>query len=151
MAENIDKDIEIVKNHIKELDEGKVLYGGFLSRKQAIENLLKELENKNEEIEISDQLIERQYLEIDNLKSQLETQINNTHILQSQLDIANAEKIEWKKIAEKLAEEISCTDNYICKYFDAINECKYEARKDNTNTCKQCIIDWVRKEVTNDK
>lgn len=44
MAENIDKDIEIVKNHIKELDEGKVLYGGFLSRKQAIENLLKELE-----------------------------------------------------------------------------------------------------------
>ena len=41
---NIDKDIEIVKEHIKELDEEKVLYGGFLSRKEAIENVLSELE-----------------------------------------------------------------------------------------------------------
>ena len=70
MEKSIDEDIEIVKNHIKELDEEKILYGGFLSRKQAIENVLKELE----------------------------TQINNTHILQSQLDIANAEKIEWKSV-----------------------------------------------------
>ena len=53
----------------------------------------------------------------------------------------------YKKIAEKLAEEISYTDNLICKYLDAIDKCKYEARKDNTNTCKQCIIDWARKEV----
>lgn len=154
---NIDEDIEIEgfegeKIECSEFTEkvGK----DYIDYKFEYQNNLKiikaqqlELENKNEEIKISDQLIERQYLEIDNLKSQLETQINNTHILQSQLDIANAEKIEWKKIAEKLAEEISCTDNYICKYFDAINECKYEARKDNTNTCKQCIIDWVRKEV----
>ena len=34
--------------------------------------LLGELENKDEEIEVSDQLIERQNLEIDNLKSELE-------------------------------------------------------------------------------
>ena len=33
--------IEILEEHIKELEEEKVLYGGFLSRKEAIENLLK--------------------------------------------------------------------------------------------------------------
>lgn len=35
------EDIKILEEHIKELEEEKVLYGGFLSRKQAIENLLK--------------------------------------------------------------------------------------------------------------
>lgn len=41
---DLDKDIETLKEHIKELEEEKVLYGGFLSRKEAIENVLKELE-----------------------------------------------------------------------------------------------------------
>ena len=44
MKNNIDEDIKIVKEHIKELDEEKILYGGFLSRKEALENVLSELE-----------------------------------------------------------------------------------------------------------
>lgn len=40
----MEEDIEKLEQHLKELEEEKVLYGGFLSRKQAIENLLKILE-----------------------------------------------------------------------------------------------------------
>ena len=35
------KYIKILEEHIKELEEEKVLYGGFLTRKEALENLLK--------------------------------------------------------------------------------------------------------------
>lgn len=74
------------------------------------------------------------------LKSELETQINNTHILQSQLDVANAEKIEWKKIAEKLAEHIDfCTNNF------EITKCE-----DYENNCAKCRLEYTRKEVEND-
>lgn len=55
---NIDKDIEILKEHIKELDEEKVLYGGFLSRKQAIENVLSELEIKDKMIDLMVEFID---------------------------------------------------------------------------------------------
>ena len=76
---DLDKDIEILKEHIKELDEEKVLYGGFLSRKEAIENVLINLKTK--EIENKD------------LKEKLYIQGNITE--------------KWVKIAEKLADELS--------------------------------------------
>lgn len=80
-------------------------------------------------------------------KRQLETQINNTHILQSQLDVANAEKIEWKKIAEKLADELRLTIN-INKVCGTLDVEKKRCHKENIS-CKQCAIDWARKEVEN--
>ena len=79
---DLDKDIEILKEHIKELDEEKVLYGGFLSRKQAIENVLRNLKIK--EIENKD------------LKEKLYIQGNLTET--------------YKKIAERLAKRIDKLD-----------------------------------------
>lgn len=140
---NIDEDIEIEGFEGEKIRCSKFtekVCQNYIDYKFEYENNLKiikaqqlELENKNEEIKISDQLIERQYLEIDNLKSQLETQINNTHILQSQLDIANAEKIEWKKIAEKLAEQNVKACEYYYSEFD--------------NFTKEDFIYWARNEV----
>ena len=114
---NIDKDIEILKEHIKELDEEKVLYGGFLSRKQAIENVLRNLKIK--EIENKD------------LKEKLYIQGNLTET--------------YKKIAEKLAEwaRLSwcrygcCEPTKLCKHCSKASEEKGV----------KCIIDWARKEV----
>ena len=76
---DLDKDIEILKEHIKELEEEKVLYGGFLSRKEAIENVLKELE----ELRVFSTETVRRNAE---LQEELET---------------------WKKIAEKLADTLT--------------------------------------------
>ena len=96
---------------------------------KAIENVLKELKNKNEEIEISDQLIERQYLEIDNLKSELET---------------------YKKIAELMADFInmytlSGEEHHYC------HKTMSCAVVGGSRSCIDCIIDWARKEVENEE
>lgn len=81
-------------------------------------------------------------------EEELETQINNTHILQSQLDVANAEKIEWKKIAEMLAYELcECDFEYHCEHCRTDICSAYE----NNDEYMQCIIDWARKEVENEK
>lgn len=74
----LDKDIKI----LREFTESSCHLYSQEEIIEATKNVLLELEKKDEEIEISDQLIERQNIEIDNLKSDLET---------------------WKKIAEKLA------------------------------------------------
>ena len=66
-------------------------------------------------------------------------------------DIQNAienilKEIEtYKKIAEKLAEHISNRCHYIDAYSnscDVIEDSCYEDKE-----CKQCILDWARKEV----
>lgn len=114
---NIDKDIEILKEHIKELDEEKVLYGGFLSRKQAISNVLTQLNTNKYDINNYEE-------RIISLKSELET---------------------YKKIAEKLAEwaRLSwcrygcCEPTKLCKHCPKASEEKGV----------KCIIDWARKEV----
>ena len=67
--------------------------------------------------------------------------------LQKENKALNKELETYKKIAEKLAEELSYTDNSICRDLNEIAKCKFESGKDNRNTCKQCIIDWARKEV----
>ena len=60
-----------------------------------------------------------------------------------------ADREMWKKIAEKLAEYITITDineDVIC---DGVPEeiCEQRAIGD----CKQCILDWARKEVDNEE
>ena len=55
--------------------------------------------------------------------------------MQSQLDIANAEKIEWKKIVEKLA----------CCYLDLA--VPSDKDKDWLKPKPKYLIDWARKEV----
>lgn len=79
-----------------------------------------------------------------NVLSELETQINNTHILQSQLDVANAEKIEWKKIAEKLAGE--------CTMFKRIQQIDFDNEYSNglVYMTKEEVLYWARKEVEKD-
>lgn len=81
-------------------------------------------------------------------QEELDKQDEINHVLQSQLDVANAEKIEWKKIAEKLAEIFATNENDLCKYLNIIDKCKAYAGE-NKKTCIQCIIDWAKSEVEN--
>lgn len=129
---NIDKDIEILKEFI---ESSCCLYGQ--------EEIIASTKNVLAELKKQTNIAKKEYNEHMEKKRQLDTQINNTHILQSQLDVANAEKIEWKKIAEKLAEElyVTKTGDEICKNAD---HSKCVQRKVN---CTGCIIDWARKEV----
>ena len=124
---DIDKDIEIVE---KKIEDEKDVVEHF--KRDTFSNYpIEESENKIQAIE--------------HLLSELETQINNTHILQSQLDIANAEKIEWKKIAEKIAKKSNMTK--IATNIDSDNDwCN-----GRIYMSVQEIIDWARKEVENEK
>ena len=139
---NIDKDIEILKEHIKELDEEKVLYGGFLSRKQAIENVLSEIE------ELKDDLRKHEETSFDFQKENIELreEIKERHIKHIALAIENEDlnkELEtYKKIAEKLATELRQADN-------GAEQLGYYGEFANKPT--QCIIDWARKEVEKDE
>lgn len=74
--------------------------------------------------------------ERDLLKTQYD---RDTHILQNQLDLANAEKIEKQNIVNLMAKFISNfdLDEDICK--------KAECRK--YKTCTKCIIEFFEKEL----
>jgi hypothetical protein len=63
----------------------------------------------------------------------------DTHILQNQLDLANAEKIEKENLVNLMAKFISNfdLDEDICK--------KVECRK--YKTCTECIIEFFKKEL----
>ena len=107
------------------------------TREELIENglkLLGELENKDEEIEVSDQLIERQNLEIDNLKSELE--------IKDKMIDKMAEYL-WKHLydAEKM---------YICNGFN-INMETCACMEEEENKCKEKIKEQFRNEVLKDE
>lgn len=170
---NIDKDIEEKIILLKDFIEGnferdkiehykgsyKMGFFYYSDIKDAISNVLKELEKKDTDLNKYREFHERRIREwtkkfkkqeedflseLDERDKELETQINNTHILQSQLDVANAEKIEWKKIAEKLAKElIKNANNQYCQY-------SKEYCLNNMLLCKNCVLGWARKEVEND-
>lgn len=96
---NLDKDIEILKEHIKELEEEKVLYGGFLSRKEAIENVLLKLKEYKNKLEKQDSLIE---LLRNNLKREMLTTIAMSHYIEYYTDIYSRElKEQCIKCREK--------------------------------------------------
>ena len=151
---NIDKDIKILKEFENYSPYEEIGETG----KQAIKNVLSELETykkandnllvKNAELKQDVQDFQ-QALNDENLRCSFYAIEKND--LKEKLEIQGNITETYKKIAEKLAVEFSCTENHICKYLGAIDKCKYEARKDNTKTCKECIIDWARKEVEKDE
>ena len=62
----------------------------------------------------------------------------DTHILQNQLDLANAKNIEKDKIIDLMANHIATSDSDLCEYLDITTKCKYYAG-DNGKTCDNCI------------
>lgn len=92
--------------------------------------------------------------EIDKLEDSLFEQDKLNHVLQSQLDVANAEKIMYKKIAEFLANEVKKDVVYYGKDGFDFCEMSEEDRGNCTKhaygtACIQCIIDWAKSEVEN--
>lgn len=85
------------------------------------------------------------------IKSELEKQINNTHILQSQLDVANAEKITYKKITKKLADKLNeayFEENDFWLFFE--KEILKGVQADY-GYVGDVIIDWAKREVEKDE
>ena len=62
----------------------------------------------------------------------------DTHILQNQLDLANAKNIEKDKIIDLMANHIATNDSNLCQYLDMTTKCKYYAGE-NGKTCDECI------------
>ena len=81
--------------------------------------------------------------------------LNNAIRLGKELENKDKELEMYKKIAEKLAEqvkrEVVFYDTKGISSCDLSEEkyCKY-SKHNNGATCKQCIIDWARKEVENE-
>jgi hypothetical protein len=87
-------------------------------------------------------------------QEELDKQDEINHVLQSQLDVANAEKIMYKKIAEFLANEVKKDVVYYGKDGFDFCEISEEDRGNCTKhaygtACIQCIIDWAKSEVEN--
>ena len=132
---NIDKDIERCKELIKTEHSNWI----GMSNQEAIENVLKELEKekaKNLELNIELKTFKQSNKNLLAKKSELET---------------------WKKIAEKLAEQLTEISNYEYdgegKYYcEAIyGHCKETGESFILGEkCKKCLIDWARKEVENE-
>ena len=134
--ENIDEDIKIVEELIKKMKKNnfiiqyKDLYisDGII---KDLENLLSRLKTAEKETEISDQLIERQELEIDYLKKYLK---------------------EAERMNDVLAEHI---DNYTYKggnsSYDMDYGCDFQLQTkcicDTSKECTECIKEWARKKV----
>lgn len=119
---NIDKDIERCKELIKTEHSNWI----GMSNQDAIENVLSELESRISKEEKMKDLISK-------LKIELET---------------------YKKIAEKLAEELDkVTEEFTREeYYEDYEFCNHRCCIENFNIkCKQCIIDWARKEVEKDE
>ena len=115
---NLDEDIKIVEDARKFL--AKI---GLIKERDAISNLLSELEQYKEDL-------------IEHEKTSFEFQ---------ELYIKTKLELEtYKKIAEKLAELLYRGDetDYICDLILGEHCVKYE-----TGECTECIIDWARKEV----
>ena len=73
--------------------------------------------------------------ERDNLKEEYD---RDTHILQNQLDLADAKNIERDKIIDLMANHIATNDSNLCQYLDMTTKCKYYAGE-NGKICDNCI------------
>ena len=152
---NIDKDIEILKEFIKKDYEPWSFYekqgDELFELQEAIENVLKELETnkkavdnllvKNAELKQDVQDFQ-QALNEENLRRSFYVIANND--LREKLQIQGKELETYKKIAEKLAKSMVIginKDKEICANTDKCIEHKW---------CRECIIDWARKEVEKD-
>ena len=121
--ENIDEDIKIVEEFIRWLKIDFEYNSG--NEIKAIENLLSRLKTAESENEISDQLIERQDLEIDDLKEKLKTAERMNDVLA-------------EKLVGRINESEYCDSNIFSCF----------AKKEKS--CKQCIKEWARKKVEDD-
>lgn len=70
----------------------------------------------------------------------------DTHILQNQLDLANAKNIEKNKIIDLMANYIATSDSNLCEYLDMTTKCKYYAGE-NRQICDDCIKQYFESEV----
>ena len=73
----------------------------------------------------------------------------DTHILQNQLDLANAKNIEKDKIIDLMANSIAANDSNLCQYLDITTECKYYAGE-NGKICDECIKQYFERQAKND-
>ena len=142
---NIDKDIERVKN-IKYITlsgniDGKSLRAEIPEEdKQAIENVLEEFE-RLEKLSFDVPLLTK---DLENKRQENHELYDENIKLQMERDKLKEELETWKKIAEKLAEEGNF-QIYEDKYCDSnIFSCNVKSPK---KTCKQCVIDWAKREV----
>lgn len=136
MKNNIDEDIKYLKNYKYDNEV-----------RQAIDNVLSELEEKIEQIKILEN--NNRVLDI-SLGRELETHKDTNKELEKYKKAYELETYErqkfideietWKKIAKKLAEVIER------KFAD-----KYSGIDVNKYKCKQSILGWARKEVENEK
>ena len=75
----------------------------------------------------------------------------DTHILQNELDLANAKNIERDKIIDLMANHIATNDSNLCQYLDMTTKCKYYAGE-NGKICDECIKQYFEnkaKEILN--
>lgn len=150
---NIDKDIEILKDMkgffsdcevcTDDCDEKTCVY------LRAIENVLSELEElKKYDI----RKIELKNGEIEKAPSFTKEQLKYMNLGIALYETIEKSELEtWKKIAEKLADklEFHYDYDYICFIKGDYGQCR--EKKENSKTCKECLLDWARKEVANDK
>ena len=73
----------------------------------------------------------------------------DTHILQNQLDLANAKNIEKDKIIDLMANSIAANDSNLCQYLDITTKCKYYAGE-NGKMCDECIKQYFERQAKND-
>ena len=73
----------------------------------------------------------------------------DTHILQNQLDLANAKNIEKDKIIDLMANSIAANDSNLCQYIDITTKCKYYAGE-NGKICDECIKQYFERQAKND-
>ena len=73
----------------------------------------------------------------------------DTHILQNQLDLANAKNIEKDKIIDLMANSIAANDSNLCQYLDITTKCKYYAGE-NGKICDECIKQYFERQAKND-
>lgn len=118
------------------------------TREELIEHSLKlldELENKDKKLEEYRKFHDRR---LKGWKKKFEKQ---EEIFLSELDERDKDLETWKKIAEKLADELEFHYDYeyVCFIKGDYGQCR--EKKENSKTCKECLLDWARKEVFNDK
>lgn len=73
----------------------------------------------------------------------------DTHILQNQLDLADAKNIEKDKIIDLMANSIATNDSNLCQYLDITTKCKYYAGE-NGKICDECIKQYFERQAKND-
>ena len=126
MTENI-RTIKEQIEKIKEYLDFGLLYSEYLDFANAVEGVEKALEQKDKEIA--------------ELKAKYD---KDTHTLQNQLDVANADRVEKDKIIDVIVQEYEYKAG-----IDVKNFCEVEMKKDKCiQDCRCCIKHFFEKKVS---